>query len=115
MAAGTAPSTGEPVSLSWFNPFAVDDPAGLVAGVILCLFIYWGWDALISVNEETTHRSSTPGRAVIISTVILLVLYCGASVARSASAGSTSSRRMPRSTTCSRCSVRSPPATSSDA
>ena len=81
MAAGTAPSTGEPVSLSWFNPFAVDDPAGLVAGVILCLFIYWGWDALISVNEETTHRSSTPGRAVIISTVILLVLYCGASVA----------------------------------
>ena len=41
----------------------------------------WGWDALISVNEETTHRSSTPGRAVIISTVILLVLYCGASVA----------------------------------
>ena len=81
MAAGTAPSTGEPVSLSWFNPFAVDDPAGLVAGVILCLFIYWGWDALISVNEETKHRSSTPGRAVVISTVILLVLYCGASVA----------------------------------
>ena len=81
MAAGTAPSTGEPASLSWFNPFAVDDPAGLVAGVILCLFIYWGWDALISVNEETTHRSSTPGRAVIVSTVILLVLYCGASVA----------------------------------
>ena len=25
MAAGTAPSTGEPVSLSWFNPFAVGD------------------------------------------------------------------------------------------
>ena len=48
------------MSLSWFNPFAVDDPAGLVAGVILCLFIYWGWDALISVNKETTHRSSTP-------------------------------------------------------
>lgn len=81
MAAGTAPSTGEPVSLSWFNPFAVDDPSGLVAGVILCLFIYWGWDALISVNEETTERSRTPGRAVVISTVILLVLYCAASVA----------------------------------
>lgn len=81
IAAGTAPSTGEPVSLSWFNPLAVGDPAGLVAGVILCLFIYWGWDALISVNEETTERSRTPGRAVIISTVILLVLYCGASVA----------------------------------
>ncbi|WP_082492278.1 APC family permease [Leifsonia sp. Root4] len=81
MAAGTAPSTGESPSLDWFNPFALGDPAGLVAGVILCLFIYWGWDALISVNEETTDRSKTPGRAVVISTVILLVLYCGASVA----------------------------------
>jgi amino acid transporter len=81
IARGTAPSTGEPVSLSWFNPFAVGDPSGLVAGVILCLFIYWGWDALIAVNEETTDRSRTPGRAVVVSTVILLVLYCGASVA----------------------------------
>ncbi|MET0860050.1 MAG: APC family permease [Microbacterium sp.] len=81
IAAGTAPSTGERISLDWFNPFALDDPARLVAGVILCLFIYWGWDALISVNEETTDRSKTPGRAVIISTVILLVLYCGASIA----------------------------------
>ena len=80
MAAGTAPSTGEPVSLAWFNPFAAD-PSGIVAGVILALFIYWGWDALIAVNEETTHRSRTPGRAVIISTVILLVLYCTASAA----------------------------------
>ncbi|WP_245560943.1 APC family permease [Agromyces subbeticus] len=81
IAAGTAPSTGEPISAAWFNPFAAGDPSGLVAGVILCLFIYWGWDALISVNEETTDRSRTPGRAVIVSTVILLVLYCGASVA----------------------------------
>lgn len=81
IAAGTAPSTGETPSLDWFNPFTLGDPAGLVAGVILCLFIYWGWDALISVNEETTDRSKTPGRAVVISTVILLVLYCGASVA----------------------------------
>jgi amino acid transporter len=80
IAAGTAPSTGEPVSLSWFDPFAAD-PSGMVAGVILALFIYWGWDALIAVNEETTHRSRTPGRAAVISTVILLVLYGTASVA----------------------------------
>lgn len=77
---GTAPSTAAPISLDWFNPFAAD-PSGLVAGVILALFIYWGWDALISVNEETTDRSRTPGRAVLISTVILLGLYCSISVA----------------------------------
>ncbi|MFJ6415554.1 APC family permease [Paeniglutamicibacter sp. NPDC091659] len=77
---GTAPASAEPVSLDWFNPFSTD-PSGLVAGVILALFIYWGWDSLISVNEETTHRSRTPGRAAIVSTVILLVLYVMASVA----------------------------------
>ena len=81
MSNGTAPGAGTTPSLEWFNPFAVSDFGGLVAGVILCLFIYWGWDSLISVNEETTERSRTPGRAVIVSTVILLVLYCGASVA----------------------------------
>ena len=81
MGDGTAPGAGTAPSLDWFNPFAVSDPSGLVTGVILCLFIYWGWDSLISVNEETTERSRTPGRAVLISTIILLVLYCGASVA----------------------------------
>jgi amino acid transporter len=81
MSNGTAPGAGTAPSLAWFNPFAVSDPGGLVTGVVLCLFIYWGWDSLIAVNEETTERSRTPGRAVLISTIILLVLYCGASVA----------------------------------
>ncbi|WP_102159816.1 APC family permease [Zhihengliuella halotolerans] len=83
---GTAPASAEPVRLDWFNPLSAD-PAGLVAGVVLALFIYWGWDALIAVNEETTHRSRTPGRAAIVSTVILLVLYVFASVAALAYGG----------------------------
>ena len=39
------------------------------------LFIYWGWDTAVSVNEETKDKTKTPGRAAIISTVILLVTY----------------------------------------
>ena len=38
------------------------------------LFIYWGWDTAVSVNEETKDRRS-PGRAAVISTVILLSTY----------------------------------------
>jgi amino acid transporter len=38
-------------------------------------FIYWGWDTALSVNEETADKSRTPGRAAIISTVLLLVTY----------------------------------------
>ena len=39
------------------------------------LFIYWGWDTAVAVNEETKDPAKTPGRAAIISTVILLVTY----------------------------------------
>ncbi len=39
------------------------------------LFIYWGWDTAVSVNEETENKAVTPGRAAVISTVILLVVY----------------------------------------
>ena len=39
------------------------------------VFIYWGWDTAVAVNEETKDKNRTPGRAAIISTVILLVTY----------------------------------------
>lgn len=75
MAAGNTADGAEQPAPEWFNPFASGDVSGLVSGVILCLFIYWGWDALIAVNEETTDRKGTPGRAVVITTVILLFFY----------------------------------------
>jgi amino acid transporter len=39
------------------------------------VFIYWGWDTAVAVNEETKDRNKTPGRAAILSTFILLVTY----------------------------------------
>ena len=39
------------------------------------IFIYWGWDTAVSVNEETKDRNRNPGLAAIISTVILLATY----------------------------------------
>lgn len=75
MASGTSAAGAEQPGVEWFNPFGSGDLSGLVSGVILCLFIYWGWDALIAVNEETTDRKGTPGKAVVITTVILLFFY----------------------------------------
>ena len=46
-----------------------------MTGIILMLFIYWGWDTALSVNEETADKARTPGRAGIISTVLLLITY----------------------------------------
>ena len=61
-------------SWSWFNPLGGSFKA-LVEGLTLMLFIYWGWDTAVSVNEETENKAVTPGRAAVISTVILLVIY----------------------------------------
>jgi amino acid transporter len=65
----------EAPSLSWLNPMAMGGFGPFAEAVLLCLFIYWGWDALITVNEETTDRDRTPGRAAVISTVVLLGTY----------------------------------------
>src|SRR6185437_1467973 len=48
---------------------------------------YWGWDSAVSVNEETRDRDKTPGRAAVISTVLLLAIYAVVSVAAQAFAG----------------------------
>jgi amino acid transporter len=61
-------------SFSWLSASHLPVSA-FVSGLILMLFIYWGWDTSLSVNEETADKSRTPGRAGIISTVLLLVTY----------------------------------------
>ena len=71
---GTAPTGYLHVSASWFNPFK-SSLSSFIPGLVLFLFIYWGWDTSVAVNEETKDRNKTPGQAAIISTVILLVLY----------------------------------------
>jgi len=72
---GSAPAGHLTPSLSWFNPFHIGNFSAFAAGVILMVFIYWGWDTAVAVNEETKDKTKTPGRAAILSTVILLVTY----------------------------------------
>ncbi len=62
-------------SLDWLNPFAIDSFGALASGVLLAIFIYWGWDTAVSVNEETEDATRTPGRAAVVSTVLLLAIY----------------------------------------
>ena len=61
-------------SLGWLLPTHLAFSA-FVSGLILMLFIYWGWDTAVSINEETKDKAKTPGQAAIISTILLLVTY----------------------------------------
>jgi amino acid transporter len=72
---GSAPPGHLTPSLSWFNPFHISSFSAFASGIILMVFIYWGWDTAVAVNEETKDKGRTPGLAAIFSTVILLVTY----------------------------------------
>src|SRR6266853_4776605 len=72
---GHAPPGHLTPSLSWLNPFHITSFSAFTSGIILMVFIYWGWDTAVAINEETKDKTKTPGRAAILSTFILLVTY----------------------------------------
>jgi amino acid transporter len=63
VAAGTAGPEAVDPSVNWLNPFAIDSFDALVSGVLLGVFIYWGWDSTVTVNEESRDSSEGPGKA----------------------------------------------------
>lgn len=84
--AGSAPAASAHPSLSWINPFSLS-PSAITAGMLLAVFIYWGWDTTATVNEETEDPTEAPGRATVISTLILLGIYVVVAYAAQAYAG----------------------------
>jgi amino acid transporter len=55
--------------------------------MLLAVFIYWGFDTAVSVNEETKDARKTPGRAAVIATFVLLGIYVLVTTATQAYAG----------------------------
>jgi amino acid transporter len=71
---GTAGDQAITPQWSWLWPGGLD-ASSVAAAVILCIFIYWGWDSCLAVGEETKQSDKTPGRAAVITTLILVVTY----------------------------------------
>src|SRR3954452_17511367 len=62
-------------SIDWFNPFAVGSVGAMTSGLLVAVFIYWGWDSLVCVNEETEDSETVPGKAAVMSVLILVGIY----------------------------------------
>jgi amino acid transporter len=75
------------VSLGWLNPFHISTFNALIDGVLLGIFIYWGWDSGVAVNEESEDRHTGPGRAAVMSTILLVLIYVVVSFAAQAYGG----------------------------
>ncbi|MEX5720503.1 APC family permease [Geodermatophilus maliterrae] len=78
--AGSAPGAIS-FELSWLDPTAITSFSAFTAGLSLSLFIYWGWDTCLTVNEETAGSSRTPGRAALLTMLVIIVTYVGVAIA----------------------------------
>ncbi|QCR42213.1 amino acid transporter [Curtobacterium sp. SGAir0471] len=84
---GTGAPTSSTPSLDWLWPGGLDLGSVVAPAMLTALFIYWGWDTALSLNEETTDPRRTPGRAAVSSTLLLLVVYVLVATATIAFAG----------------------------
>jgi len=72
--AGSIPGSVTP-SWSWITPTGFGGATALTEGLLVAVFIYWGWDTATSVNEECEDANTTPGVAGMLSTVILVLIF----------------------------------------
>jgi amino acid transporter len=78
------------LSGAWLNPLKIVSGHGapgwgaLSAGMLVAVFLYWGWDTAVTVNEESKDVKRTPGRAAVLSTLVLLGVYLIVSLAAQA-------------------------------
>jgi amino acid transporter len=86
IAAGDAPEGSLDPSLSWLSPFGINY-SDMLTGVLLAVFIYWGWESAVNLSEESEDSSRAPGLAGLASTVILLGTYLAVAIALVAYAG----------------------------
>jgi amino acid transporter len=85
---GGAPDASMHIGLDWFSPFGL--PGGssaLIDGVLLGVFIYWGWDSGVCVNEESEDSANGPGKAAVLSTILLVLIYVVVTASAQAFAG----------------------------
>jgi amino acid transporter len=83
----SSPAGSMHVQASWFSPFSIDSFSALADGVLLGTFIYWGWDSGVAVNEESEDSANGPGKAAVVSTLLLLGIYLIVSAAAQAYGG----------------------------
>ena len=62
--------------INWLNPFSGGHSMMAVASsLVLAVFLFWGWESTLSVNEETESPSEKPSKAAISAVLMLLLLY----------------------------------------
>ena len=68
------------ITKGWFSLSGIGGHGSAMAGFLIAVFVFGGWDGTLYVNEEVKHRRVNPGRAAIIAVALLTVIYTLAQV-----------------------------------
>lgn len=69
-----APGTVRP-SWEWLSIHGVGGQGSLVAGMLITVYLFTGWDSALYLNEETERPERNPGLSALLSVAILGVFY----------------------------------------
>ncbi len=63
-------------AFSWqnFSPFAFT-PESFANGTVIALFLFWGWDVAINLNEETKNPAKVPGYGIVGAIIIIITIF----------------------------------------
>lgn len=70
---------GASFSLGWFIPNEMS-ASNIIQAMLLGVFMYWGWESAVNLNEESENAEEAPGKAAVVSTLLLLFIYVGTAV-----------------------------------
>ena len=69
-----APGTVRP-SWEWLSIHGVGGQGSLVAGMLITVYLFTGWDSALYINEETERPERNPGLSAMISVAVLGLFY----------------------------------------
>lgn len=63
-------------AFSWqnFSPFAFTLES-FANGAVIALFLFWGWDVAINLNEETKNSDKAPGYGIVGAIIIVITIF----------------------------------------
>ena len=64
-----------PIGRGWVSVTGMGGHGSPMAGFLVAVFLYVGWDGALYVNEEVTSRNRNPGRAGVMAVALLAIIY----------------------------------------
>jgi amino acid transporter len=62
-------------SWAWFSPMAFGDVKTFMAGMLVAVFYYFGWDVSSNVAEESKNSNAAPGNSGILGMIGIVLLF----------------------------------------